>query len=473
MKARSRRFAEAGAAPVYSVGELNRSVRLLIEREFPEVWVEGEVSNLRLQSSGHCYFTLKDGDAQLACVMFRAQASRLREPLVDGMQLQVCGELSLYEARGQFQMIVRRVQGQGAGLLHAKFEALKRKLEGEGMFDAQKKKPLPMFPVRVGLVTSASGAAIRDMLQVLRRRAPWISVLLAPARVQGEGASDDLIRGLRWLDDTEAMGLPPVDLIILGRGGGSLEDLWPFNEEAVARAIVECRLPVVSAVGHEIDFTISDFVADLRAPTPSAAAELVAPDRAGLIDQLHAQRERMRRMLFSWLERERFRWQRLSEGALKREPERRLEEYRQRLDQCMESLRRAIAYRLEREHAHLEQLSRRVQAQSPSNRLRETRRELQSLRANLAGLVYRGLESLRERLASRDRMLRSLGPQRVLERGYSMVFEAEGRLVRSVERLVPGQPVKIRFADGETGARVSERQENLHRQPRTLHGSDA
>jgi len=448
VKARSRRFGEAGAAPVYSVGELNRSVRLLIEREFPEVWVEGEVSNLRLQSSGHCYFTLKDGDAQLACVMFRAQASRLREPLVDGMQLQVCGELSLYEARGQFQMIVRRVQGQGAGLLHAKFEALKRKLEREGLFDSQRKKPLPRFPVRVGLVTSASGAAIRDMLQVLRRRAPWISVLLAPARVQGEGASDDLIRGLRWLDDAEAMGLPPVDLIILGRGGGSLEDLWPFNEEAVARAIVDCRLPVVSAVGHEIDFTISDFVADLRAPTPSAAAELVAPDRLQLLEEIRVRRTRLSRALQHRMERERLRLDRLSSERLRREPVRRLEENRQRLDLVMDRVEGGLDFQMQRSRERLRGLRQRLKAQAPANRLREARERILQARTSLDGAVRRALEKKAEKLARQTGMLRLLGPQRVLERGYSLTLDAEHRLVSSVEGLKQRQALQVRLKDG-------------------------
>jgi len=448
VRGRGRRLGDTGLAPVYSVGELNRSVRLLIEREFTEVWVEGEVSNRRLQSSGHCYFTLKDGDAQLSCVMFRAQASRLREPLVDGMQVQVCGQLSLYEARGQFQMIVRRVQGQGAGLLHAKFEALKRKLEGEGLFDAARKKALPRFPTRVGLVTSESGAAIRDMLQVLHRRAPWISVLLAPARVQGEGAVDDLVRGLNWLANAEAHGLPAVDLIILGRGGGSLEDLWPFNEEELARAIVQCRLPVVSAVGHEIDFTISDFVADLRAPTPSAAAELVAPDRLQLLEEIRVRRMRLSRVLQHRMERERLRLERLSSEQLRREPMRRLEENRQRLDLLMDRVEGSLEMQMLRSRERLRGLRLRLKAQAPANRLREARDRIHQQRGNLESAVRRAVEKRGEHLARQAGMLRLLGPQRVLERGYSLTLDAENRLVNSVEGLKARQALQVRVKDG-------------------------
>jgi len=345
-------------------------------------------------------------------------------------------------------MIVRRVQGQGAGLLHAKFEALKRKLEREGLFDSQRKRTLPRFPVRVGLVTSASGAAIRDMLQVLRRRAPWISVLLAPARVQGEGASDDLIRGLRWLDDAEAMGLPPVDLIILGRGGGSLEDLWPFNEEAVARAIVECRLPVVSAVGHEIDFTISDFVADLRAPTPSAAAELVAPDRLQLLEEIRMRRTRLSRALQHRMERERLRLDRLSSERLRREPVRRLEENRQRLDLVMDRVEGGLDFQMQRSRERLRGLRQRLKAQAPANRLREARERILQARTSLDGAVRRALEKKAEKLARQTGMLRLLGPQRVLERGYSLTLDAEHRLVSSVEGLKQRQALHVRLKDG-------------------------
>src|SRR6266850_3329724 len=275
---------------VFTVGELTRQIRGTLETKFRAVWVQGEISNYKLHPSGHQYFTLKDQRAQIACVIWRDTVSPPRQPLVDGSQVQVCGTVTVFEARGQYQLNVQILQPRGIGLLQAKFEALKRKLEAEGLFAAERKRSLPKFPRRIGIITSPSGAAIRDMVNVLRRRAPWLQILINPVRVQGTGAAQEIAVAIREL------GLPnnafaPLDLIVVTRGGGSIEDLWEFNEEIVARAIFHSAVPVVSAVGHEIDFTICDFVADLRAPTPSAAAELIVPDIIDLrrrIDELIA-----------------------------------------------------------------------------------------------------------------------------------------------------------------------------------------
>src|ERR1041385_5037073 len=262
---------------VFTVSELTRSIRGTLEAKFGAVWVQGEISNYKLHPSGHQYFTLKDQRSQISCVIWRDTMAPPRQALIDGAQVQVYGTVTVFEARGQYQLNVQIFQPRGLGLLQAKFEALKRKLEAEGLFAAERKRALPKFPRRIGIVTSPSGAAIRDMVNVLYRRAPWLQILINPVRVQGAGAAQEIAVAIRELAlPNEAFG--PVDLIVVTRGGGSIEDLWEFNEEIVARAIFNSAVPIVSAVGHEIDFTICDFVADLRAPTPSAAAELIVPD---------------------------------------------------------------------------------------------------------------------------------------------------------------------------------------------------
>src|SRR6202045_602372 len=261
---------------IFTVAELTRSIRGTLETKFGAVWVQGEISNYKLHPSGHQYFRLKDQRAQISCVILRNAMAPLREPIVDGAQVQVYGNVSVFEARGQYQLSVQILQQQGFGVLQAKFDALKRKLDAEGLFAAERKQPLPKFPRRIGIVTSPSGAAIRDMLNVLKRRAPWLQILISPVRVQGTGAATEIAVAIRELAMPSTVWAP-LDLIVVTRGGGSIEDLWEFNEEIVARAIADARVPIVSAVGHEIDFTIADFIADLRAPPPSAAAELIVP----------------------------------------------------------------------------------------------------------------------------------------------------------------------------------------------------
>src|SRR5438874_5546837 len=268
-------------AKVLTVSELTRSIRGTLETKFSAVWVQGEISNYKLHPSGHQYFTLKDQRAQISCVIWRDTMLPSRKTLADGAQVQIYGTVTVFEARGQYQLNVQILQPRGLGLLQAKFESLKRKLEAEGLFAPERKRPLPKFPRRIGIVTSPSSAAIRDMLNVLSRRAPWLQILINPVRVQGTGAAQEIAVAIRELASPNERFVP-LDLIVITRGGGSIEDLWEFNEEIVARAIFHSAVPIVSAVGHEIDFTICDFVADLRAPTPSAAAELIAPDAAEL-----------------------------------------------------------------------------------------------------------------------------------------------------------------------------------------------
>src|SRR5881394_3925287 len=262
---------------VFTVSELTRSIRGTLETKFGSVWVQGEISNYKLHPSGHQYFTLKDQRAQISCVIWRDTMASPRQPLVDGAQVQIYGTVTVFESQGKYQLRVEILQPRGVGMLQAKFEALKRKLEAEGLFAPERKRSLPKFPRRIGIVTSPTGAAIRDILNVLRRRAPWLQILINPVRVQGTGAAQEIAVAIRELA-TPNENWKPLDLIVIARGGGSMEDLWEFNEEIVARAMAAAEIPIVSAVGHEIDFTISDFVADLRAPTPSAAAELIVPD---------------------------------------------------------------------------------------------------------------------------------------------------------------------------------------------------
>ena len=340
---------------IHSVTELTRRIRELIERGIGEVWVEGEISNHRRQASGHQYFTLKDDFCQLPCVLFSSTAAAWPVlKLTDGQRVQALGMVSVYEPRGQYQMVVRLIRGRGQGLLQAKFEALKQKLAAEGLFEAGRKRPLPRFPRRVGLVTSPTGAAIRDFLKVLHRRHPGIEVLINPVRVQGRGAGAEIARAIRDFGESTRIGLPSVDVVVVTRGGGSIEDLWEFNEEIVARAIAASPIPVLSAIGHEIDFTIADFVADLRAPTPSAAAEILAADRTEVLARLKQDLSRLNRACVSRLQLLTARIDASWQSSLFREPSRRIQEFLQTLDRRGEALGRCAILRLDRERNFLD-----------------------------------------------------------------------------------------------------------------------
>src|SRR5213595_1183095 len=342
---------------VFTVGELTRSIRGTLETKFGAVWVQGEISNYKLHPSGHQYFTLKDQRAQIACVIWRDTLPRKLsgQPLVDGTQVQVYGTVTVFEARGQYQLNVQILQPRGIGLLQAKFEALKRKLEAEGLFAAERKRPLPKFPRRIGVITSPGGAAIRDVLNVMRRRAPWLQILINPVRVQGAGAAQEIAVAIREFTlPSEAFA--PLDLIMITRGGGSIEDLWEFNEEIVARAIFDSAVPIVSAVGHEIDFTISDFVADLRAPTPSAAAELIVPDIIDLHRRIDGCVRGLARQLLN-----------------------RVRDAQQRLDHGREILQRCLAHKIDAYKRGLIHITRALQARSPARELMMRRNRLVDL----------------------------------------------------------------------------------------------
>ncbi len=436
---------------VFSVSEITRTVRAVLEDEIGTVWVEGEVSNYRKQASGHQYFTLKDAQAQLACVWFARGGSRLKQvALTDGMQVQVRGALTVYEARGQYQLNVQLVQAGGAGLLQAKFEALKRKLEAEGLFAAERKRELPGFPAVVGIVTSPTGAALRDMLHVLARRAPWLRVIVSPARVQGEGAAAEIAAGIAALNELAA----PPDVIVVARGGGSVEDLWAFNEEVVARAIVASAIPVVSAVGHEIDFTIADFAADLRAPTPSAAAELIAPDAAELTRELGQWAGQLRRQMSAALGAQRVRLDFLARSTFFREPEQRLAAAQQRTDLAEEALRRAMREHLVARRQDVGALLASLRQYRPDQLLALRRQHYDALRAKFQARFDEARKEPKARFTRLAAMLRLLAPTATLARGYSITTTTDGSTIRSVTDVQRGTQIVTRLADGEVKSRV-------------------
>jgi exodeoxyribonuclease VII large subunit len=415
------------AAKVFTVGELTRQIRGTLETRFRAVWVQGEISNYKLHPSGHQYFTLKDQRAQIACVTWRDTLPQTlsRQSLVDGTQVQVYGTVTVFEARGQYQLNVQILQPRGVGLLQAKFESLKRKLEAEGLFAPERKRPLPKFPQRIGIVTSPTGAAIRDMLNVLRRRAPWLQILINPARVQGTGAAQEIAVAIRELvlpNDA----FVPVDLIVVTRGGGSIEDLWEFNEEIVARAIFNSTVPIISAVGHEIDFTICDFVADLRAPTPSAAAELIVPDITDLQRRLDACTRALTRQLLN-----------------------RARDAQQRLDHARETLRRCLAHKLDGYKRGLVHISRALQARSPARELIMRRSRLNDSYRRLLGCPERLLDAARNRFQHMEGLLRVLGPDATLRRGYSITMNERGKIIRTIAAVRPKVKIRTRLSDGE------------------------
>jgi len=443
---------------VHTVTELTRRIRELIERGIGEVWVEGEISNHRRQVSGHQYFTLKDDYCQLQCVLFSGTAAAFHGvKLADGQRVQALGILSVYEARGQYQMIVRLIQGRGAGALQARFEALKQKLAAEGLFDAARKRPLPRFPRRVGLVTSPTGAAIRDFLKVLHRRHPGIEVLIYPVRVQGRGASSEIAGAIRDFGESDRIGLPEVDVIVVTRGGGSIEDLWEFNEEVVARAIAASPIPVLSAIGHEIDFTIADFAADLRAPTPSAAAEILAADRTEVLARLRQDFSRLTRACANRLELLTARLNTSRRSALFREPVRRVMELLQTLDRRADTLKQNAVLRLERERNLFDRLASRLLGQLPVRAIGDSRLRCQLLAQRITEAVKRELTARRARLERAAGVLHALNPQATLTRGYTITMDAEGHPLTSVKGIDAGMLLRTRFHDGEAQSIAAKR----------------
>jgi exodeoxyribonuclease VII large subunit len=443
------------APHVHSVTEITRAVREILETGMGFVWVEGEISNYRKQASGHQYFTLKDAQCQLPCVLFaRPGQWRKMIPLSDGMQVQVRGAMTVYETRGQYQLNVQLVQAGGAGLLQAKFEALKRKLEAEGMFDPARKRELPRFPTMIAIVTSPTGAALRDMLNILTRRAPWLRILVSPVRVQGEGAAREIASAVEELNCGVKLGLPCVDVIVVARGGGSAEDLWQFNEEVLARAIAASAIPVVSAVGHEIDFTIADFVADLRAPTPSAAAELIVPERNELIRRIGQLETQARRCVGVCIERHKSQIAVLGRGGLFAEPRRRLDDATQRLDTAADAVTRRARVRLVEARQQADAFLASLRQHRPDQVIAFNRQKLLSTRHRMTEHARRDLAERRQRFNRLREMLRLLAPQTVLNRGFSITTLIDGTVIDSVVNVRPGARIRTRLKDGTFDASV-------------------
>ena len=456
---------------VLTVTELTSQVKRLLEKELGLVWVTGEVTNLRAQSSGHIYFTLKDAGSQLNCVLFRGASVEDRAVLRDGQKVIVQGDLTVYEPRGQYQLIVRAVELQGVGTLQLAFERLKRKLQAEGLFAAERKRPLPKYPQRIGLVTSPTGAAIRDVLHVIQRRHPGLEIIFVPSRVQGDGAGEEIAAAIRLLNEfaraVEALNgsgvqaaagstirplncFTSLDLILITRGGGSLEDLWAFNEEVVARAIFDSLIPVVSAVGHEIDFTISDFVADVRSATPSAAAEIITEGVFASRQFVAEASGWMGQRLRQRLGRERENVGRLLQRVARAHPRRRLNETLQLLDDMQVGLLHAVNHRWRECQSRWQSAQQRLALVRPAQlleRRRQTLRELDRRLRELVGQKWRNMHGLFGTLAAR---LRLLSPMNVLERGYSITTDAaSGEVIRDASEVKSGQRLRSRLKKGE------------------------
>lgn len=430
---------------VFTVSELNARIRSLLESEFPYVWVCGEVSNFRVPASGHFYFTLKDAGSQLRAVMFRAQQRRLRFEPEAGLQVLCQGRITVYEPRGDYQLIVDVMEPQGLGALQLAFEQLKKRLEAEGLFDPARKKPLPVVPQRIAVVTSPTGAAIRDILKVLQRSPYALIVTLIPVRVQGEGAAEEIARAIQQagaLRDTFRW-----DVILVGRGGGSLEDLWAFNEEAVARAVADCPIPTISCVGHEIDVTISDMAADLRAPTPTAAAQWIVGRLEGVERDLSSLSERLRSTLERRVQRHREQLHHLAKRL--RDPRRRITDRRLYVDDRLERLVLAFSGRLARlrmTHGHLAE---RLKLHRPSQRIESLRDRVNAVFRSLCVDQGKLLERSRFQLEHRAAQLESLNPLAILGRGYSITHRMpDGKIVRCAREVKEGQRVQIRLWQG-------------------------
>ena len=437
---------------IFSVSELSQGIKNLLEREYPDVWVTGEVSNFRAAASGHLYFTLKDATAQLRAVCFRNQARYLKFKPQDGISVIARGHLSVYEARGEYQLYVEYLEPAGLGALQLAFEQLKQKLAAEGLFDIARKKPLPLLPRAIGVVTSPTGAVIRDILRILRRRFRNMNVLIYPVKVQGEGAAGEVVEGVKYFNRE-----PNVDVVIVARGGGSLEDLWAFNEEVVARAIAASGIPVISAVGHETDFTIADFVADLRAPTPSAAAELVVHRKQDYLTELEDRARRMTQIVRLQLSEARQRLTELRMHHAFQTLATRLAERAQRVDDAVASLERSMRSLLNRARQEWLRASAGVVRYDSRRLLGLKRAALDDRLGRFDAALRRFLTERHNRLAHVETILKERSPLTILQRGYSITRDAAGKIVRHAEAVALGADVSIRLARGELRAIVRDK----------------
>ncbi len=432
---------------ILSVSQLTRRVKNILEIEVNRVWVSGEISNWRVSPAGHAYFTLKDKNSQLSAVMFRGKIGRLKFGPEDGIEVILNGMVTVYEARGNYQIICDTMQPKGLGALQLAFEKLRRKLDAEGLFDKAHKKPLPLLPRTIGIVTSPTGAAIRDMLNVIGRRFANVHVLLFPARVQGDEAAPEIVEGIRVLDARGA------DVIIIGRGGGSLEDLWPFNEEIVVRAVHAAKTPVISAVGHEVDFALTDYAADLRAPTPSAAAELVVQEQEALVAQVEQMRRRLGKAMSYRVEAARHRVTAAKTSYVFQRPEEMIRQRRQQADEWRMRLESNMTEQVRTARNRLEHGRRALALLSPANQMRRAAERLTHLRERLARAISATTERCRGRLRPALAQLDALSPLAIMSRGYALAWKMpEHTLVQNASQLEEHDKVQLRFGQGAATA---------------------
>lgn len=433
----------------YTVSELTGEIAEILSTEFTNIWVSGEVSGLKVATSGHAYFTLKDAGAQIRCACWKGSFRLLRFKPNDGLAVLARGRVEVYEPRGEYQLIVEMIEPLGQGALQLAFEQLKKRLEAEGLFAAARKRALPKLPQRIGIVTSPTGAVIRDFLHVIERRFPGLHVRLWPALVQGAGSAEQVVEGIRHFSEEGW-----AEVVVVARGGGSLEDLWTFNEESVARAIFECSVPVISAIGHETDFTIADFVADLRAPTPSAAAEILTGTREAVLDQIDNAQWRMTQALrFLILEAHR-RWSAVGVEGVQTSIARKINRLQQRVDDADFALRGLGRERVGEARERWTALDLRLRRMDLRLRMAEGRRRLDRAESRAAELMERRLAAAERRLEVGTAKLEQLSPLAILERGYAVVMRYNGQVIRSEEETFPGEGLRVRLGKGELDIKV-------------------
>ena len=436
---------------VLSISQLNAEVSQLLNQGFAAVWVEGEISNFTRASSGHLYLTLKDAGAQVRCALFKGNAMRLKLNPRNGLKVVARGKIGLYEPRGDYQMVLDTMEEAGEGALQRQFEALKQQLQAQGLFADVHKQALPSFPRAIGVVTSPTGAAIRDIINVLKRRCPQIPVLVYPVLVQGEGAKEQIAQAIAQADREQR-----CEVLIVARGGGSIEDLWAFNEELVAQAIYQCSLPIISGVGHEIDFTIADFVADQRAPTPSAAAELVSPDMQALQQRVQQLKLQLWRFQQRQLQSAYQQVQQLSQRLNQQRPTQKLQQKAQRLDELDLRLNAAIQRRLQQQHLRLTHLQTRLQQRSPQRHLQQQHAQLERLQTRLQRALQQRMDKAHSRFVLQVSKLKTLSPLATLERGYSITQNAQGHVITQAAQVSVGDTLITRVAQGQIESVVTK-----------------
>ncbi|WP_312749300.1 exodeoxyribonuclease VII large subunit [Atlantibacter hermannii] len=438
------------SSAIYTVSRLNQTVRMLLEQQMGQVWISGEISNFTQPASGHWYFTLKDDGAQVRCAMFRNSNRRVTFRPQHGQQVLVRANITLYEPRGDYQIIVESMQPAGVGLLQQQFEQLKQKLSLEGLFDAQHKQPLPSPAHQIGVITSKTGAALHDILHVLQRRDPSLPVVIYPTAVQGDDAPAQIVRAIQLANQRAE-----CDVLIVGRGGGSLEDLWSFNDERVARAIFASRIPIVSAVGHETDVTIADFIADLRAPTPSAAAEVVSRNQQELLRQIQGQQQRLEMAMDYFFANLQQRFTRLHHRLQQQHPQLRLARQQTTLDRLRQRLNHAVENRLRLATQQQQRVTQRLNQQQPQGRIHRAQTRIQQLEYRLSQLITARLGSTRQRFGTAIAQLEAVSPLATLARGYSVTTAADGKVLKKTKQVKAGDLLTTRVEDGLIESQVT------------------